>query len=314
MHLKRVRGPKSTVFRLLGSALVFGVVGIFCEVGLAIGPDNYGYSATTIPFKFEDITSVGFNPTAILDTTNDGAVTIPIGFPFTFYGTTYTSLSVSTNGLITFGNSDVSAVPVNLTTTAPTSNLPSIAVFWHDWTFQYFGSDEAYYQTLGTPGSRRLIVQWNFALSNTGPGLDTVTFEAKLFEGSNNIEFHYDDATIDDDANVSNGKNATVGIRDTSGQVGKRNLQWSFNQSVIADGAAIQFVAPVFKISSIQRLGNGHILLQCVGEPNVANTVQASTSLTGFLSIASVVADSLGKFPYEDMSPGTRRFYRLALP
>src|SRR5205807_10497392 len=112
---------------------------------------RYGYAATTATFNFEDLTEPGFTPTGILDTGNDVAATIPIGFSFAFYGKTYTSLSVSSNGLITFQGSDVDATQVDLTKMAPAANLPSIAVFWHDWTFQFFGSDRAYYQTLGTP-------------------------------------------------------------------------------------------------------------------------------------------------------------------
>jgi hypothetical protein len=306
---------RDTAWRLF-QWIVPAIFAIFCGEALAIGPDNYGYTATTTTFAFEDLTVPGITATGILDNANDVAVVVPIGFPFTFYGKTYTSLYVSTNGLITFGNADVDRVPVNLTTSGPQNNLPSIAVLWHDWTFQYFGSDEAYYATLGPAGNRRLIIQWNFTQSFTGPGTDTVTFQAKLFEGSNNIEFHYYDATVEDDVNVSNGKNATVGIRDIGGQTSNRNLQWSFNQAVITDGLAIQFAAPVFEIWSIQRTGNGHMLLQCVGEPNVANTIQVSTDLVHFNFLASVIADSLGNFPYEDMNAGTpppRRFYRLSL-
>ncbi len=303
--------------RVLRSALVMGLIAGYGQVVMAIGPDNYGYTAVATTLNFEDLTVPGFNPVEILDTENDTAVTIPIGFSFKFYGATYTSVSVSSNGLLTFGNANTSAVPVDLSKTAPTVDVPTIAVFWHDWTFQYLGSDEAYYQTLGMPGSRRLIVQWNFALSNSGPGNDTVTFEAKLFEGSNKIEFHYNDATVDDDVNVSNGTDATVGIRAAGGQGAvKRYLQWSFNKAVIADSSALQFIAPAFRVSSIQRLSNGHMLLQCVGEPNVSNTIQASTNLVTFSPFVSfsMVADATGSFQFEDASPGLTRFYRILVP
>jgi hypothetical protein len=299
--------------RLLAGVILLASLAIIGKTALAIGPDHYGYTATTTTFNFEDLTEPGFAPTAMLDNGNDVAVTIPIGFSFTFYGKTYTSLSVSSNGLITFQGSSVDALPVDLTKKAPAADLPTIAVFWHDWTFEYFGSDRGYYQTLGTPGNRRLIVQWNFTISNTGPGNDTVTFEAKLFEGSNDIEFHYRDATVIDDLNVSNGKNATVGIRDTAGQVSTRNLQWSFNQVVIQDGSAILFAAPDFRISSIQRLSSGHMFLQCHGEPSVANTIQFSPDLATWTSLPHVTADATGFFTYEDVSPGARRFYRLLL-
>jgi hypothetical protein len=142
----------------------------------------------------------------------------------------------------------------------------------------------------------------------------------KLFEGSNNIEFHYFDATVSDDRNVSNGKDATVGIRDVNGQLSGRNLEWSYNQAVINDGGAIRFVSPVFGVTSISRLANGHILLQCVGTPNRVNHVQASTSpnIGSFTTLTPDpgVANSLGKFQYEDTTAASfpRRFYRVTGP
>jgi hypothetical protein len=283
-----------------------------------IGPDKYGYTAATTTYLFEDLTEPSINAPPMLGNVDDGAVTIPIGFPFVFYGVWYNAVSVTSNGTLTFRNVDIDWVPVDISKTAPTNNLPMIAVLWHDWTFQYFGSDAVYAATLGPSGNRRLIVQWNAALSATGPGTDTVTFEVKLFEGSNNIEFHFLDPTVFDDPTVSNGKDATVGIRDTAGQVNGRNLQWSFDQAIIADGEAIQIVAPTFNISAITRLTNGHILLQCTGAPSSVNHIEATPALSTkpFAPLGDAAADASGKFQYEDGgAPNfTRRFYRVAVP
>ncbi|MFL6516124.1 MAG: hypothetical protein ACJ8M1_13985 [Chthoniobacterales bacterium] len=71
------------------------------------------------------------------------------------------------------------------------------------------------------------------------------------------------------------------------------------------------------KITSITRLGNGHIVLQCQGVPNQLNTIQSSIDLSaGFSFLDSVMADGNGMFQYEDMNSGplTREFYRLTLP
>jgi hypothetical protein len=283
-----------------------------------IGPDNYGYTAGAIPILFEDLTVPAINAPPVLGNADDDAVTVPIGFSFVFYGVAYNTVSITSNGTIMFGGVDTDWVPVDISTTAPTKNLPMIAAFWHDWTFQYFGSDAVYYATLGTVGNRRLVIRWNAAESATGSGTDTVFFEAKLFEGSNNIEFHYDDATISDDASVSNGLDATVGIRDASGQISGRNLQWSFNQAVINDGSAIRFVAPVFKVKSITRLTNHHMLLNCLGAPSLLNHIQASPDLSSgsFVTLGAASADSGGNFQFEDANAGnfTRRFYRVAVP
>src|SRR4051812_22549115 len=96
-----------SAIRFLAGAILLGALTISAKIAFAIGPDHYGYTATTTPFNFEDLTEPGFNPTGILDTGNDVAATIPIGFSFTFYGKTYSSLSVSSNGMITFQGSSV---------------------------------------------------------------------------------------------------------------------------------------------------------------------------------------------------------------
>jgi hypothetical protein len=95
-------------------------------------------------------------------------------------------------------------------------------------------------------------------------------------------------------------------------------VQWSFNQSVIADSSAIQFTAPKFSITSITRLANKHVLLVCKGAPGVVHQIQIASSPT-FSSISSVnvTADvNTGNFQYDDagaVAP-TKRFYRLAMP
>ncbi len=320
MEYTNATRPRNVAARLVLSVVIFSCAGVAApQTSVAIGPDNYGYTASATTFLFEDLTVPEIDALPILDETDDAGVIIPIDFSFIFYGVKYNALAITSNGTITFREIETDWIPVDITKTAPNGDLPTIAVFWHDWTFQYYGSDAVYYATLGPVGSRRLVIQWNAALSATGPGTDTVYFEAKLFEGSNNIEFHYRDATISDDAAVSNGRNATVGIRDTGGQTSGKNLQWSFNQAVINDQTAIRFVAPVFKVLSITRLSNQHIVLQCSGAPSKVNKIEATTDLKtmpfSFLG-SGPPADSLGRFPYEDTTAGnfTRRFYRVAIP
>ena len=69
------------------------------------------------------------------------------------------------------------------------------------------------------------------------------------------------------------------------------------------------------KIISITRLPNGPIILNCLGVPNVLNSVQVSPDLiSGFTPLASVMADANGFFQYEDVKADTKRFYRLSYP
>jgi hypothetical protein len=225
---------------LLSAAVALALFHSFpARSATAPGPDAFGYSvATTTAFSFTQIT----NGLRVLYFADDEAVTVNIGFSFNFYGVNYTNVSFTPNGLMTFGGASSDCNNTNLSTTvAPSNNLPCIAVLWDDWETQSVGSDGLYYRTVGSIGSRQFIVQWNKVIPVNGPGVDPVTFEARLFEGSNQILFSYLDVVVSDDPSYGNGVFATVGIRDTDGQTNNRNLLWSYNQAVIANGENILF-------------------------------------------------------------------------
>jgi hypothetical protein len=205
----------------------------------APGPEAFGYSVSiTTAFSFTNVS----DGTRILYFTDDEATTINIGFNFNFYGVNYTSVSCSPNGLMTFGgpSADFNNVDVSAAV-APTNNLPCIAVLWDDWETESLGADAIYYKTLGTEGSRQFIVQWNNVMPVNGMGTNTVTFQARLFEASNQILLSYLDVVVSDDPSYGNGAFATVGIRDIGGQTNNRNLLWSYNQAVITNRENILF-------------------------------------------------------------------------
>jgi hypothetical protein len=141
---------------------------------------------------------------------------------------------------MTFGGSNGQFSNVDLTTTAPSGNNPSIAVLWDDWQFFSPGTDASYYYTLmGAPGSRRFITQWNLAEGCCSGSPIPVTFQSVLFEGSNDILLSY--LNVDSGDFRAFGNSATVGIRDTDGQLNGQNLQWSFNSPVIKNQQSILF-------------------------------------------------------------------------
>src|SRR5262245_58935893 len=205
----------------------------------AIGPDAFGYSAaTTAAFSFTNVTT----GSRVLVLADDNTVAVNLGFTFNFYGSNYFNVSFSPNGLMTFGGTSPDFDNVNLSATvAPSNNLPCIAVLWDDWYTIQAGADAVYYRTLGSPGTRQFIVQWNRVVAINGSGVDPVTFEARLFEGSNAILFSYLDTVVSDDPSYGNGAFATVGIRDRDGQSNGRNLLWSHNQAVVNTGLNILF-------------------------------------------------------------------------
>jgi len=191
------------------------------------------YTADEVPFIFEDISTTGNRVLAGVD---DGATFADIGFNFNFYGTDYNQVSWTPNGLLNFGGSNSQYTNIDLTRSAPFGNLPSIAPLWDDWQFFSFGTDATYYQTLGTPGNRRFITQWNLAegfFDSPSP----VTFQSVLFEGSNDILFSYLD--VDSGDFRAFGGSSTVGIRNRNGHLNGENLQWSFDSPAIANRQSI---------------------------------------------------------------------------
>src|SRR3990167_3365465 len=223
--------------------------------------DNWPYRANDEEVtSFEDISTTG---TRVLNGSDNGTAEIPIGFYFSFYHQEFLEVSVSPNGLVTLGGTNTQSGNVNLTTTAPTGNFPSIAVLWDDWHFISNNdgegccsdADGAYYQTLGTAGQRRFVIQWNKAYGVTSSP-SSVTFEVILYEGTNRTVMLYQDVTSGDTRDA--GAGSTVGIRNTSGQVTclavnvsfgrcftparcEERIQWSLNSGVITSSTVLEY-------------------------------------------------------------------------
>jgi hypothetical protein len=202
--------------------------------------DAFGYTASnSVPFSYLDISGTG---TSVLANTDDGTATLALPFGFRFYGTTYTNLCVSSNGLIAFGGCPADDMTTRDLTAQPApGNLPVIAPFWMDLTFAIPGAGSVVYQTLGSAGSRQFVVQWNnvHALN----GADALNIEAILQEGTNAILFQY--SKVDSgDAQVNLGTGATVGIAAANAVSTGFRYQWSRNVPVLTDGEAILFMPP----------------------------------------------------------------------
>ncbi len=76
---------------------------------------------------------------------------------------------------------------------------------------------------------------------------------------------------------------------------------------------------PTLKILSITKPPNGHIIVQCLGVPNVVNNLQAASnpSPASFVTLSPPppTADNAGAFQYDDAAADlTKRFYRIVYP
>lgn len=181
------------------------------------------------------------------DTTTD---IIPIGFEFVFYGTTYSSVTVSTDGHLGFGgNKTAFNVPI------PDGGGPAIiAPFWDDLMGSFFGAatDGVWYRVDGTSPNRTLTVAWINATQ--WPGLGEATFEVILYEGSNDIKMQYLDVVFEPLFGSSSdlGASATVGVQNQDGSLG---AQYSFNTPSLSANLAILFSVPVVGGHSLTIVG-----------------------------------------------------------
>jgi len=189
-------------------ATVLGCV-CTCFAG-SIGPvNNYGYFITGSSAPFVDITSTG---TKVLSGTDDATVTAGLGFSFSLMGESYGAAWISSDGLMGFGTPDNSSANVSL---ADPGLGALIAPLWQDWQFFTPGTDGVYYETMlvpgGTPGNEEFIAEWHDAASTNFLAQGLVTFEAILYEGSNDVLFSYGNLNTGNAA-TSNGAAATVGV------------------------------------------------------------------------------------------------------
>lgn len=239
---------------------------------MAQGPDAFGYRVTDrTPYSFVDIASTGVS---VLAGADDRTASLNPGFTFVFYGTGYTSVCVSDNGLIALGGCDAEFNNIDFTSQTPAANRPLIAPFWDDLSFAWPGSGSVVYQTLGAPGSRRFIIQWDRVSGSNGTGL--YDFQVILSEADRSIRFQYRVVSSGDPAQAR-GAGATVGIRGIGGNTNGNRLQWSFNAPVLSDNLALLFTAPAAPPPS----GGGPII-----PPQFVETISVSPDTVSWICSA----------------------------
>lgn len=116
----------------------------------------------------------------------------PIGFTFRFDGVNHTQFGINTNGFLSLGIAPTGTSFTN--SIATTANQPKIMAFWDDLCTGG-GTGQVHYKTIGSPGSRKLIVEWkDMKISRNGTCAAAVgngTFQLWLFETTGVIQFAY---------------------------------------------------------------------------------------------------------------------------
>ncbi len=148
---------------------------------------------------------------------------IAIGFTFTYCGTNYTTLSANSNGFISLANSATAGTSyVNSTATLATigAGRGVLMPLWDDLNGSAASTTstsctgvQARYITTGTAPNRVFTFEWSNWGQYHNVGATTPagcgSFEVKLYETTNIIEFHYSSSSF-------TGNTATIGIANSA--------------------------------------------------------------------------------------------------
>ncbi|MBV2247428.1 MAG: carboxypeptidase-like regulatory domain-containing protein, partial [Lentimicrobium sp.] len=196
------------------------------------GPDQFGYlwidsDETGGPaYVWNDIAATG---TLVTGLTDDNVVgPFPLGFSFPFYENTYSTISVSSNGYLTFGTSS-SLSNQNI----PNSSTPNdvIAWCWDDLHGAGAGST-VHYQNMGD----YWVIQFTNYHEYPSSGTGTITAQVHLYK-SGDIHMYYN--------NIAGGfdiTSATVGIENSTGTIAT-NI--NYNSAYLHNNLAIWIGLPV---------------------------------------------------------------------
>lgn len=162
------------------------------------GPDAFGYEADQVPNQFQDIRSTGQQISSPGTFVNEN-FSVPLEFPFSFYGQTYTSMTVSSWGTIQFELPHNTPEFQDCLEEAPI-DYPEQSIVGFTSTLAGLGGNAAIHvETMGIAPCRTTIVQWS-ELTDIVFTASEMTYQIKLFESTNAIEFHA--SVLDDLLNV----------------------------------------------------------------------------------------------------------------
>jgi len=178
--------PSKWRAKLGGSALLASMLLAVTHPAQAQTADTYIFAPSTgtyTPLPAATATNV-----ASIQVDDALSATIPLGFPFTFDGTAYTSIKASSNGWLTFNTAATDYNLSNDLASGPANERPRLAPFWDDLNGI---NGTAQYLTTGTAPNRTFTFEWSNWIrygNSTGPSF---SMQVQLTEGTNVVRFVY---------------------------------------------------------------------------------------------------------------------------
>ena len=175
------------------------------------------------------------------------AVSLPFAIPFG--GGSFSTLYVSSNGLLSFTNAFGEYVNYSLPLpngVTPARDLPVLtllAPFWDDLYPVKGTSQNVFWTVLGTAPNRQLVVEWRdvrYYDCRNDPNA-TIKFQVVFQEGSGNVLFNYANAVFGGNCSFADaGGSATVGMQVAPGL----GTTWSIDQQLVENDTAILWQTP----------------------------------------------------------------------
>ncbi|WP_344142048.1 PQQ-dependent sugar dehydrogenase, partial [Polymorphospora rubra] len=164
-------------------------------------------------------------------TGDDSVEQIELPFAFPFYGQTYTTAWVSSNGFLSFEDPG-GAQPINGPIPDTTAPNTGVYPYWDDLVVR---ADTVVRSAVtGSGDGRRFVLEW-YNHGQYGSSSARVTIQVSL-SVSGEIVFNYE--SLASSKPRERGDSATVGIEN---HAGTQAVQHSFNEAVLADNTAIIF-------------------------------------------------------------------------
>ncbi|WP_327006156.1 PQQ-dependent sugar dehydrogenase [Dactylosporangium sp. NBC_01737] len=220
--------------------------------------DTYGYICSASPRAF-----VPADGTVLPLTGDDNLSQVSLPFGFKFYGTTYNSAWIDTNGRLSFASQGTSDTTHGAIPSAATPNA-SVYAYWTDLVVD--GSASVRTAVTGSAPNRQFVVEWRNAYQY-GFTSRRINAEAILYENGDVVTNY---SGIDNTAEA--GASSTVGIENASGTVG---IQFSNNTSALQNGMGVLFKSPGGGADPPPVTGNvtGTVTNQGTGTPVAGATV-----------------------------------------
>jgi PKD repeat protein len=184
---------------------------------------------------------------------DEGRATVPIGFNFTFFGQTYSNITIDANGLLAFGSAPFGNSYYNFA--IPNRLAPNnfIAAYWDNLDAS---RGSVYSKLEGTAPNRTFTVSW-VDVGHIWYATGGISFQVVLREGSEDIPVRYRDVVIDDSYTyLNNGATAVVGLENPDGTYG---TQYSYYQPSLRNESALLFVrVPTGNLPPIAKPGGAY--------------------------------------------------------